>query len=244
MHKIMENNKTSKYDLYELPFTEDENILEYTHLLQHLHDIMHNLTLEIVARNEQVKTSIGFIVSLLDRIRESFVSIAYLSLKGLHRDVAIILLNLIELRTDLKYISENPHELTKWFEHKERYKKPWPFSKQLKDIGTEEDKRIYEICSMAKHGNPVGLDIGFNCGLSGKNLFLNDSSVSRINEFLYWTYYYGADSIESSFEILKVKKMNFEKTENNFNQFKEVSRSITSKLLERRILDLVNLKNK
>ena len=131
-----------------------------------------------------------------------------LASKGFTTDVAILLVNLIELRTDLKYISINPKKIDEWFNHKERCAKPWKFSQQIKDITIDKEefkveKRIYEFCSIAKHGNPVGYDIGFNFGLKDNGIYLALDKDYRLTDYLFWTYVYMSDAIKSSLVIVE-----------------------------------------
>jgi len=207
MTKIKIENKT--YRINELPNTENKDILEFLIYLKELHSICRELFLCLIQENKKVKTTIGFVGSLIDRISESLISIMLLASKGFATDVAILLVNLIELRTDLKYISKNPKKIDDWFNHEKRWKKPWKFSKQIKDITSDDkeleevEKRIYEFCSIAKHGNPVGYDIGFNFGLKNNGIFLDLNKDYRLTDYLFWAYVYTSDAIKSSLVIVE-----------------------------------------
>ena len=109
MTEIKIENKT--YRINELPNTENKEVLEFLIYLKELHSICRELFLCLIQENKKVKTTIGFVGSLIDRISESLISIMLLASKGFTTDVAILLVNLIELRTDLKYISINPKKL-------------------------------------------------------------------------------------------------------------------------------------
>ena len=115
MTKIEIDNKTFHYK--EIPNTDNKDVLEYLVYLQDLHNICRDLLESLVKENKKVKTTIGFVGSIIDRISESLISILLLSAKGFSIDVAIILLNIIELRTDLKYISKKPEKIIEWFNH-------------------------------------------------------------------------------------------------------------------------------
>jgi len=219
MTKIKIENKT--YRINELPNTENKEILEFLIYLKELHSICRELFLCLIQENKKVKTTIGFVGSLIDRISESLISIMLLASKGFATDVAILLVNLIELRTDLKYISKNPKKIDEWFNHKERYAKPWKFSQQIKDITIDKEefkveKRIYEFCSIAKHGNPIGYDIGFNFGSKDNGIFLDLNKDYRLTDYLFWAYVYTSDAIKSSLVIVE--------------RFQIVPRNITDKL--------------
>jgi hypothetical protein len=207
MTEIKIENKT--YRINELPNTENKDILEFLIYLKELHSICRELFLCLIQENKKVKTTIGFVGSLIDRISESLISIMLLASKGFATDVAILLVNLIELRTDLKYISKNPKKIDEWFNHGKRWKKPWKFSKQIKDIASDDkeleevEKNIYEFCSIAKHGNPIGYDIGFDLGLKDNGIYIVLDTDYRLNDYLFWTYLYTSDAIKSSLVIVE-----------------------------------------
>ena len=207
MTEIKIENKT--YRINELPNTENKEVLEFLIYLKELHSICRELFLCLIQENKKVKTTIGFVGSLIDRISGNLISIMLLASKGFTTDVAILLVNLIELRTDLKYISINPKKINEWFNHKKRWKKPWKFSQQIKDITSDDkeleevEKKIYEFCSIAKHGNPVGYDIGFNFGLKDNGIFLDLNKDYRLTDYLFWAYVYTSDAIKSSLVIVE-----------------------------------------
>lgn len=239
--------KDIKFVFHELPITENRDVHEYALIMQNLYQIIHDLIAQIIKRNKNVEISLGFVGSILDRIAESIKTISYLSLKNLNRDSAVILVNLIELRTDIKYISKNPKELIKWFKHDKRKYKPWPFAEQLKSIGTDEeiesDKKIYEICSMAKHGNPVGQDVSFNFGNLDGNLFISGNTDYRITDYLFWTYFYGIDAIESGLKILSDNDLEFPSIQEKLDKIKEDSKGVTGRILEKRIMNYIYATN-
>lgn len=213
--------ENTTYRINEIPNTENKEVLEFLIYLKELHSICRELFVRLIQENKKVKTTIGFVGSLIDRISESLISIMLLASKGFATDVAILLVNLIELRTDLKYISKNPKKINEWLNHKERCAKPWKFSQQIKDITIDKEeykveKRIYEFCSIAKHGNPVGYDIGFNFGLKDNGIYVALDKDYRLTDYLFWTYVYTSDAIKSSLVIVE--------------RFQIVPQSITGKL--------------
>jgi len=200
--------ENTTYRINEIPNTENKEVLEFLIYLKELHSICRELFLCLIQENKEVKTTIGFIGSLIDRISNSLISIMLLASKGFSTDVAILLVNLIELRTDLKYISKNPKKIDEWFTHKKRFTKPWKFSQQIKEITTNEEelkaeKNIYEFCSIAKHGNPVGYDIGFDFGLKDDGIYVALDKDYRLTDYLFWTYLYTSDAIKSSLVIVE-----------------------------------------
>jgi len=129
-----------KYHFNDLPFTENKEVLKYVIYSQELYQIIRSLIGLIINKNTKVKTTVGFVGGVLDRIGESIMAISYLSSKGFNRDPAVILVNLIELRTDLKYVSENHSEVEKWFKHKKRNYKPWRFSAQIDSLNDKRNR--------------------------------------------------------------------------------------------------------
>jgi len=213
--------ENTTYRINEIPNTENKDVLEFLIYLKELHSICRELFVYLIQENKKVKTTIGFVGSLVDRISNSLISIMLLASKGFSTDVAILLVNLIELRTDLKYISKNPKKIDEWFNHKKRFTKPWKFSQQIKEITIDEEelkveKSIYEFCSIAKHGNPIGYDIGFDFGLKDNGIYVALDKDYRLTDYLFWTYLYTSDAIKSSLVIVE--------------RFQIVSQSITGKL--------------
>ena len=235
-----------KYHLNDLPFTDNQEVLEYAIYFQELYQIIRNLILLIINKNKMVRITVGFVGGLLDRISDSIMAILYLSIKGFNRDCAVVLLNVIELRTDLKYISEKPKEIEKWLTHEKRNCKPWRFSSQINSFEDKQliktDKGIYEICSMAKHGNPVGKDIGFNLGISEEGLFCKDKDDSRITDYLHWTYY-GVDAIESGLKILQEHGLEFPTIQKDLKNLEMKSKPFIGKIIKRKVWDYVYQEN-
>jgi len=237
--RIQINNST--YQFSDLPFTNNKDVLEFSVYLQELYQIIRNFISLIINENTKVKITIGFVGGILDRIGESLMSTSYLSVKGFNRDVAIILVNLIELRTDLKYVSENPNEASNWLSHKERNHKPWRFSKQIEALKSDEmkraDKKIYELCSMAKHGNPVGIDVGFNIGVCEEGIFYGGQNTNRITDYLHWAYYYAVDAVEAGLKILESYELKFPTVQNEINDLTKKVNLLNSKCLKRKIIE-------
>ena len=135
----------------------------------------------------------------------------------------------------------------KWFEHEKRNCKPWRFSVQIDSLDDKEmiatDKKVYEMCSMAKHGNPVGKDVGFNLGVSEKGLFYGGDNDSRITDYLHWTSYYGVDAIEAGLKIVEACGLNFSMIQKELNDLKNRMKPFISENLERKIMDYVYQEN-
>lgn len=245
MEKI--ESKKQKYHFNDLPFTENKEVLKYVIYFQELYQIIRNLIGLIINENTKVKITVGFVGGVLDRIGESIRAISYLSSKGFNRDPAVILVNLIELRTDLKYVSKNHNKVEKWFEHEKRNYKPWRFSVQIDSLDDKgmiaTDKKVYEMCSMAKHGNPVGKDIGFNLGVCEEGLFYASDNDSRITDYLHWTSYYGVDAIEAGLKIVEEYGLAFPTIQKDLNDLKNRMEPFITKNLEKKIMDYVYQEN-
>jgi len=243
MTKIKIENKT--YRINELPNTENKDILEFLIYLKELHSICRELFLCLIQENKKVKTTIGFVGSLIDRISENLISIMLLASKGFTTDVAILLVNLIELRTDLKYISINPKKINEWFNHKKRWKKPWKFSQQIKNITSEDkeleevEKKIYEFCSIAKHGNPVGYNIGFNFGLKDNGIFLDLNKDYRLTDYLFWAYVYTSDAIKSSLVIVERFQIVPQNITDKLENVSAKIRGLNDKVISKKIMKYV-----
>ena len=246
MTKIEIDNKT--YQFHELRNTDNKEVLEFLIYLLELHQICRNLFANIVHENKKVKTTIGFVGSIIDRISKSLISIMLLSSKGFTTDVAIILVNLIELRTDLKFISKRPEKIEDWFNHEKRWTKPWKFSQQIKEITNskkelELEKTIYETCSIAKHGNPVGYDIGYEVGLKDNGLFINQDKEYRLTDYLFWTYVYTSDSIKSSLDIVGKLSIRFPVILDELEVVSKKIEVLFNKILTKKVRDYVYRKN-
>ena len=242
MTELKIENKT--YKLNKIPNTENKDILKFLFYLSELHSICRELFLYLIQENKKVKTTIGFVGSLVDRISNSLMSIILLASKGFTTDVAILLVNLIELRTDLKYISKYPNKINDWFNHKKRFTKPWKFSQQIKEITANEEelmaeKKIYEFCSIAKHGNPSGYDIGFDFGLKDDGIFVALDKDFRLIDYLTWTYLYTVDAIKSSLVIVEKYQIVSQNTTNKLDKVSAKIWGLYGKLISKRIKNYV-----
>lgn len=243
MTEIKIENKT--YRINELPNTKNKEVLEFLIYLKELHSICRELFLCLIQENKKVKTTIGFVGSLIDRISGNLISIMLLASKGFTTDVAILLVNLIELRTDLKYISINPKKINEWFNHKKRWKKPWKFSQQIKNITSEDkeleevEKKIYEFCSIAKHGNPVGYNIGFNFGLKDNGIFLELNKDYRLTDYLFWAYVYTSDAIKSSLVIVERFQIVPQNITDKLENVSAKIRGLNDKVISKKIMKYV-----
>lgn len=244
MTKIVINNKIFHYN--EIPNTDDKEVIEFLVYLQALYDICRDLLLNLIQENKNVKTTIGFVGGIIDRISESIISILLLSSKGFTTDIGIILVNIIELRTDLKYISKKPEKIEEWFNHEKRHTKPWKFFHQIKEITNNEEelereKKVYEICSIAKHGNPAGGDIGFNIGLKDNNIFIDTDKNYRLTIYLFWTYIYVSDSIKSSLNIVNEFSIEQPKILDDLEKVSKEINLLFDRIISKKIIDKIKI---
>lgn len=242
MQEIEVDNKT--YLFLEIPNAKNINVFKFLVHLQILYNICRDLIRKIISGNKNIKTTIGFVVSILDKISESLISIMLLSSKGLATNTAIILVNIIELRTDLKYISKKPKKIEEWFIHQKKYTKPWKFFNQIKEITNVKEeidleRTIYEICSIAKHGNPAGIDIGFNIGIKDNDIFVNLDKEYRLTDYLYWAYVYTSDSIKSSLDIATKSGINIPNVTEELDKVSKDINSLFNKILTQKVKDYV-----
>ena len=152
-----------EYKILEFPNIDDQRIYAFCFHVQNIATAIHNLLMSIVAENKQVEVSLGIVGSVLDRILECSTSIQLLAIKGRSRDIAILLLNIMELRIDLKYMSLDTNRLQEWKNHENSWRKPWKLHSQLKEIcktenELEAEKNMYHLFSMIKHGSPASTE--------------------------------------------------------------------------------------
>jgi hypothetical protein len=169
----------------EVPIPEqliDEALIDYFECIEKLHESTLLLISEITQQSQEIKqTSPSLFISivLLERVAECLSSIKLLILFGQKRDAAILILNLIELRLDLLYISLNSKNADEWLDHSKEHTKPWKVSflfRQLysepRELEAEQDN--YKRFSMVKHGNPLGGIMSFPIEITNRALLFNE----------------------------------------------------------------------
>lgn len=166
-----------------------EDILEFIHVIEEAEQTATAIIREIVKQLIEVKASLSIFIAIviLKRVLECVNSIRLLSLLGLRRDAAILLLNLIELRLDIMYIELDEKHANEWLNHEKEYKKPWnvrflfnELYKNESELGAELN--IYKQLSMIKHGNPLGGLESFPMELSKKGIILRDEKTRKIRK--------------------------------------------------------------
>jgi len=113
-----------------------------------------------ISANRDVRVTVGLVAAVLHRMIECATSILILAGQNRSRDMAVLLLNLMELRIDLQYIALSPERESQWLEHRKEWQKPWNRGAQLKEIFPRPEERqadtnMYHMFSMIKHGSPA-----------------------------------------------------------------------------------------
>lgn len=218
--------------LIEFPNVDDSCIYTFSYHLQNIQNTAQTLILNIIHKNKQIKVTIGIVVAILMRIQECVTSIQLLAIKGRSRDIAILLLNVMELRIDLQYIALNADREDEWIKHENEWRKPWKMCKQLEEIYEDEEelkaeKDMYHLFSMIKHGSPASKhknlssliknmkatgNISFDISITNKELQLDPSSVKdMIGPYLYGAGINIKKACIASFKILARHGLTFRK---------------------------------
>lgn len=166
------------YKIQEVPDINDQRIYSFCFYVQNIQTVIHELLLSIIEENKKVQISLGIVFGLLHRIIECSTSIQLLAIKGRARDIAILLLNIMELRIDLQYMSLDSNRLQVWKNHENSWRKPWKLHNQLKEICKTEDeleaeRDVYHLFSMIKHGNPASTYGNLNKLFKDNTQFIN-----------------------------------------------------------------------
>ena len=138
----------------------DEVRTEYIMCVSEMLSHVRSLFSSIICENTEVRVTIGLVAAILHRVSECAASVLILAEQNRARDMAVLLLNLMELRIDLQYIALSEERESEWLEHVNEWRKPWNLDSQLKEIFQNPKERqaevdIYHIFSMIKHGSPA-----------------------------------------------------------------------------------------
>jgi hypothetical protein len=121
-------------------------------------------------------------IVILKRLIESTKAGTLLISHDFYRDAAVLITNMIELRLDMQYISQDHRKAQVWLKHSDTSKKPWKvrmlFEGLFKNSELEAERNVYMKFSMVKHGNPVAETFAFP--LAVKNDYLTISSQEDI----------------------------------------------------------------
>ncbi|MCL5770983.1 MAG: hypothetical protein M1479_01720 [Actinobacteria bacterium] len=182
----------------------------------------------------------------MNRIQECITSIQLLAIKGRSRDIAVLLLNVMELRVDLQYIALDANREAEWIKHENEWRKPWKMCKQLGEIYKNEEelkseKDIYHLFSMIKHGSPASQhknlnsliknmkatrNISFNISITNKELQLGLSGAKGIIvPYLFAAGMNIAKACTASFKIIARYGLTFHKIDKELkSQVKDLSK--------------------
>jgi len=243
-----------QFKLIEFPNVDDPRIYTFSYYLQNIQNTLQTLFLNIIDKNKKVKVTIGIVVAILKRIQECVTSIQLLAIKGRSRDIAILLLNVMELRIDLQYIALNVNREDEWMSHENEWKKPWKVSEQLKEIykdkkDLEAEKDVYRLFSMIKHGSPASKhknlssliknmettgNISFDISITSKGLQLDLSKAKNmIVPYLYAAGANISNACIASFKILARHGLTFRKIDKELkSKVQELNKSLEIYLLD------------
>ena len=163
-----------------------DDLTDFIELVERLQHSANKTLKEIALQSKKIKMEpsiyIGYVI--VKRVIECINSIKILSLLGLERDAAILLLNLIELRLDIMYISLEEKNANEWLNHEKQNVKPWKvgflFKKLYQDRNElEAERENYKRFSMIKHGNPVGGIHSFPIEISQRKLIFRDKNGTQ-----------------------------------------------------------------
>lgn len=172
----------TKYEIRELPTIDDPDLIKNFVVLQEMRSQLVTFTRGILAQLHEHPLSMPtrVVLSLIQRTTDCSLSIETLCLKNRDRDAAILILSLIELRYDIKYIARNMDRVNEWIDHTKQNKKPWPVRSQIdelyRDSEHEAEVGLYRQFSMVKHCNPAGLSFAFPVAATRDELILDTAS--------------------------------------------------------------------
>ena len=203
----------------------DEHIGAVSELLLHAN----NLFKLILEANRHVGRTVGVAGALLDRVFECGTSITILAQHNRFRDVAVLLVTLMELRVDLQFIALSPERETVWQKHANEWRKPWKMDLQLGEIfkdakELQAEKDMHHMWCLIKQGSPVkdlasvdksgngelvgGDNMAFSITCDGTRMLLEPDNLTRMSgALLFATGYniretcYAADRIVSRYGI-------------------------------------------
>jgi len=149
-----------------------------------IHDQLVNirsLIMEAVNQGEKIPFSKANKVSLMSlfKLRETFNSILLLALNGCVRDASVLLLTLIELKLDVKYIGCDESRADRWLKHSQMERKPWKVGNLITELYPDTSEReastyIYRYYSAIKHANPAAGPDSLPLGVINGWLGFND----------------------------------------------------------------------
>lgn len=210
--------------------TADQVRIEYITCLTQVLSQAREMLASTVSANTDVAVTVGLTGAILHRMIECATSILILAGQNRSRDMAVLLLNLMELRIDLQYIALSPEREGEWLAHSNEWRKPWKLDKQLKDIYPKQAEwqaeiDMYHLYSMVKHGSPAkGIscltermkgtaEVGgaaFSITCDGKKLILDQNDFTHMTgSFLFATGHNIHTATQAVGKILSRRSLSF-----------------------------------
>src|SRR5688500_15231303 len=111
-----------------LPLTTDRSIMECCRLVGLIRGKIVDCVLSVLNQeatscplDKYGKTSL----LLIQRALECLGSIEFLVLLERERDAAVLLVTLLELSYDIRFLEQQPHRIEEWIDHHDQNRKPW-----------------------------------------------------------------------------------------------------------------------
>lgn len=172
----------SNHEIRELPTIDAPDLIKNFVVLQEMRLQLVTFTRSILAQLHEhpLLMPTRIVLSFLHRTTECSLSAETLCLKNRHRDAAILILSLIELRCDIKYIARDLDWVNEWTDHTKQNKKPWRVRSQIDELFIDSEHEaevsLYRQYSMVKHCNPAGLSFAFPLAATRAELILETAS--------------------------------------------------------------------
>lgn len=172
----------TQYKIRELPTIDDLDLIKCFVVLEEMRTLLVAFTRSIITQLQDHPLSMPtrVVLALVQRTTECSISTETLCLKNSGRDAAILILSLIELRYDIKYIACDLHRADEWIDHTTQNKKPWRVRSQIDELYSDSEHEaevsLYRQYSMVKHCNPAGLSFAFPVAATRDALTIDTAS--------------------------------------------------------------------
>lgn len=179
------DDSTPEFIHHELPVLEDPTLLAAGASLGAIRSAVIQSLPQLVrdGRGEVSGQALSAVVGILNRITEVCLSVELLVSKGRWRDAATLLLTIFELRLDLQYLVAEQTRVETWLSHREKGRKPWRVTEQIRDLFPDDSEREaersnYRSFSMIKHGNPAADGLGFSIHPGTRHLTVHGDEMN------------------------------------------------------------------
>ena len=147
----------------DLKNTQDQTVYSFGLIVQKMRTEVTNLinTIGKQATSTPLTQSNFVSLKILFRLKECMLSIELLISKGLARDAAVLLTNLMKLRLEMQYIEQNPSYAGSWIADYKQSRSPWTVEFLIKELFPNNEDRIteqsnYEYLLTIKQSDPMG----------------------------------------------------------------------------------------